>query len=77
MKRVVWVTCLGLTLVSLSGCHLHKKKQLRQASLIDGGSCDCGPAIPASYEGIPTFDAPVMAAPAPTPVSGPAAAPQK
>ncbi len=71
MKRIVWMTCVGLTLASFSGCHLCKKKHLRQASLIDGGSCECGPAIPSSYEGIPTAEPGVMVAPAPIPYSGP------
>jgi hypothetical protein len=77
MKRVVWMTCVGLTLASFSGCHLCKKKHLRQASVIDGGSCECGPAIPSSYEGIPTAEPGVMVAPAPIPYSGPLPAPQK
>jgi len=77
MKRFVWLTCIGLTLASLSGCHLYKKHHLRQDTMIDGGSCDCGPVIPSSYEGIPSAQAGVMAAPAPTPYSGALAAPQK
>jgi hypothetical protein len=77
MKRFVWLTCIGLTLASLSGCHLCKKKHLRQATVLDGGSCDCGQAIPAAYEGIPSMEPGVMVAPAPTPYSGALPAPQK
>jgi hypothetical protein len=78
MTRFVWLTCVALTLASLSGCHLCKKKHLRQATMIDGGSCDCGTPLPASFEGIPTAESGVMAAPAPAPYFGsPLPAPQK
>ena len=71
MKRIVWLTCIGLTLASLSGCHLCQKKHHRQASLVDGGSCDCGPAIPTSYDGMASDQSGVMVAPAPTPLAAP------
>jgi hypothetical protein len=79
MKHFVWLTCVGLALASLSGCHLCKKKHLRQASVIDGGSCDCGPATPASYDAFPSEQSGVIAAPAPapTPVGGAGAAAKK
>ena len=74
MKRMVLFASLGFGLICLSGCSILHKKHLRHATVIDGDSCGCGAAVPASFDGIPSS---TVISPAPVPFSGPPPAPFK
>jgi hypothetical protein len=64
MKRVVLLACIGITLMSVTGCHKWKQKHYYRSAYHDGDICGCGVAAP--------YDTVVPAAPAGAIISAPA-----
>jgi hypothetical protein len=64
MKRVVFLTCIGITLMSVTGCAKWKQKHHYRSAYIEGDACGCG--VSSAYDNV-----------APVPAGGIISAPAK
>ena len=42
MKRVLLLACVGITLMSVTGCAKWKQKHYYRSAYVDGDVCGCG-----------------------------------
>jgi hypothetical protein len=64
MRRVVLLTCIGITLMSVTGCAKWKQKHYYRSAYTEGDACGCG--VSPAYDNV-----------APAPTSGIISAPAK
>jgi hypothetical protein len=71
MKRVVFLTCIGITLMSVTGCAKWKQKHYYRSAYIEGDACGCG--VSSVHDNIVTAPAATIMS---APMKGPLPAPQ-
>jgi hypothetical protein len=49
MKRVLFLACVGITLLSVTGCAKWKQKHYYRSAYVEGDACGCG-VSPAVYD---------------------------
>ena len=42
MKRVLFLACIGITLMSVTGCAKWKQKHYYRSAYVEGDACGCG-----------------------------------
>jgi hypothetical protein len=64
MKRVLYLACLGIILMSITGCAKWKQKHYYRSAYVDGDVCGCG-ASPVAYDTVaPAPSGAIISAPA-------------
>jgi hypothetical protein len=63
MKRVLFLACVGITLMSVTGCAKWKQKHLYRSAYVDGEICGCGAAAPVYDTVAPVHSGAVISAP--------------
>ena len=75
MKRIVLLTCVAISLMSITGCRKWKKKHFYRAAYTEGDACGCGASASGPIVGAPAAFDSVISGPSSSIISAPAKGP--